>query len=147
MGSKKEEIRKYFESRIDKEPGDDSPPLSKWLGGIIRAVGDGEFTVEYVVRLEMTNPMGILHGGIHSTIIDDMIGMTVYSLGGESYFVSVNLSVDFLGMARAGEKVFARSKIVRKGRQVINGVCELFNEKGVMISRGTSNLVRTNVSS
>src|SRR5688572_17231355 len=116
MGINREERIKFFESRIGKEFDEDAPAFSRWLGGIIRTVGVGEFSVEYLVRDEMANPMGVLHGGVHSAIIDDMIGMTVFSLGEENYFVSVNLSVDFLGQARIGDKVIARSKIVRKGK-------------------------------
>jgi acyl-coenzyme A thioesterase 13 len=143
--NKKEERLTFFRSLIDKEPGDDTPAFSKWLGGIIRDVKEGEFTLEFVVRPEMTNPLGILHGGVHSAIIDDVIGMTVYALGYDSYFVSLNLSVDFLGRAREGEKVVARSKVVRRGRQVINVCCELFDERGKLISKGTSNMLRTNL--
>jgi acyl-coenzyme A thioesterase 13 len=142
---KKEERLNYFKSLIGKESVEDMPLFTRWLGAVIRDAKEGEFTVEFVVRPEMTNPLGMLHGGMHAAIIDDVIGMTVFALGNESHFISVNLSVDFLGRAKIGDKVTAKSRVVRRGKQVINITCELFDEKGSIISRGTSNMLKTNV--
>lgn len=124
---------------------ENAPPFSHWLGGTIREANKGAFTVEFTVRPEMTNPLGVLHGGIHAAIIDDMIGMTVYTLGSETYYLSVNLTVDFLGRAKVGDKVMAKSQVIRQGAQIANAVCEIFDAKNNLISRGTSNLLRTNI--
>lgn len=142
MTDKKSERLALFASFIGKELDEFAPSVTRWLGGVLQDVKNGEFTVQYTVRAEMTNPLGMLHGGIHAAIIDDQIGMTVYALGYDEPYVSINLSVDFIGPARTGDKVIARSKVTREGKQIINAICELFDANGNLISRGTSNMVR-----
>ncbi|MEW6737401.1 MAG: PaaI family thioesterase [Acidobacteriota bacterium] len=136
-----QERLKFFTTFIGKPFPEHTPRVTSWLNGIIRAVELGSFTVEYIVREDMTNPLGILHGGISALIIDDLIGMTVYALGRETIFVSINLTVDFLGKARLGDKIIARSRVVRQGNQIINIECEILNAQGNLIARGTSNML------
>ena len=90
----------------------------------------------------MINPHGILHGGVISMIIDEMIGAAVFTLNNSTNYVTVNLTVDFLNPATVNEIITARSEIVRQGHTIINGHCELFAGER-LIARGTSNLVST----
>lgn len=135
----------YFLERIDKEPDASAPPFTQWLRGVIREVGDGTIAMEFTVRREMLNPAGLLHGGVQNAMIDDVMGMTVASLGSETIFVSINLSVDHLGMAREGDRVTARSRIVRRGKTLVNIECDLTDAEGRLISRGTANYFKTNL--
>ncbi|MBL8150651.1 MAG: PaaI family thioesterase [Blastocatellia bacterium] len=141
----KAERLNYFRAMIDKEGSKEMPPFSRWLGGVIREVKEGEFSVEFLIREEMTNPAGVLHGGIHAAILDEVIGMTVFALGKDFYYLSTNLSIDFLSSAKKGDKVVAKSRIIREGKQVINAIGELFDKQGKILSRASSNLVRTSL--
>ena len=95
----------------------------------------------------MTNPLGILHGGSAAAIIDDVIGMTVYALGKEFAYVTVGLNIDFLDSAREGETIYAKARIVRDGRTLVNVECHLLNAAGKILAKGTSNLVVTSIKS
>lgn len=117
-----------------------APPLSKWLGGILREVNNDSLTVEFEVTEQMTNPAGFLHGGMHAAIMDEVIGMTVAALDKEYHFVTVNLSVDFLGNVKLGSKVIAVSKVLRQGIRIINVACEIVDMNGKLLSRSTSNM-------
>jgi uncharacterized protein (TIGR00369 family) len=136
-------VLQYLQSRIGYAMTESPSPLARWLNGILQAAHDGSLTIEFTVREEMTNPAGILHGGAIAAIIDDVIGTTVYSLGNENYYTSVNLMIDFLESAKAGEKVIAKSNIIRQGKTIINAECEIYNESGRLLARGTSNLLNT----
>ena len=70
-----------------------------------------------------------------------MIGATIYSLGNENQYTSVNLVIDFLESAKKGETVTAKSSIIRQGKTIINAQCEVFSEPGRLLARGTSNLL------
>lgn len=134
----------YFRQYIGKPASQiPSPPFTQWLNGTLRRVEQGELEAEFTVRKEMTNPAGMLHGGIHSAILDDLIGMTVALYGLENLYVSVNLSVDFLAPAKVGEKVIARSKVIRAGKTIVNAIGELYNESGMLLSRATTNMANT----
>jgi uncharacterized protein (TIGR00369 family) len=128
------------------QPMRQSPsPLARWLQGILRQADEGQIAIEFTVREEMTNPMGILHGGAMAAIIDDVIGTATFSLGQENFYTSVNLVIDFLASARQGEAITARTRIIRAGKTMVNVECEVTNESGKLLARGTSNLLYTHI--
>lgn len=99
--------------------------------------------MEYVVREDMCNPMGTLHGGIAATILDDIVGTMVYALGREFGFTSVNLNCDFLNPAIVGDVLVARSVVVRAGKNIIHVEGRLLNAQGRIVAKCTSNLMQT----
>lgn len=136
-------LLEMLKNSIGKDLTNFAPPLTKWLGGTLLKAEHGEFEMSFVVRPEMTNPAGMLHGGIHAAILDDTIGMTVAALGLANLYVSVNLSIDFLAAARIGDVVIGKTKIMRAGKTIVNATAELYNAQGQLLSRATSNLANT----
>lgn len=138
-------IKEYFQSAIGIKLKGQAPGLTGLLGGTILSVEDNSIVMEFEIGDELCNPGGFMHGGTHAAIMDDVMGMTVASMGNESHYVSVNLSLDMLGTVKSGGKVVATAKVVRKGRQIINVLCEIATADGKIISRGTQNLVISNL--
>ncbi len=136
---------KYMQENIGKELTTSPSPLSRWLKGVLLEAGEGSLVFNFFIREEMTNPMGILHGGMIAAIMDDMMGATVFCLGGEHFHTTVNLAIDYLSSARIGETVRAESKIIRQGKSIINAECILTNSQGKLLARGTSNLIITTI--
>lgn len=138
-------VREYFQSRKGSDLGEFSPPFSRWLGGTVVDVTEDSATMEFVVREDMTNPVQMMHGGVHAAIIDEMTGLMVASLGLPNLYVSINLSVDFVNKAVIGETVVAKATLDKQGFMVMNTSCEIRNKKdGQLLSRGTCVLVNTN---
>jgi uncharacterized protein (TIGR00369 family) len=134
----------FFKSNIGKASSEVSPsPFGRWLNGTLIAVEEGSLTVEFIVREEMCNPAYILHGGVATSILDDIIGMTVFSMGSQTFYSTVNLSVDFLFAAKPNEKLIAKSKIVRMGKKIAHAEGEIRNEAGHIIAKCTTNMVAT----
>ncbi|MCC6616809.1 MAG: PaaI family thioesterase [Anaerolineae bacterium] len=115
-------------------------PLGRWLGGVLRAAEPGSISMAYTVREEMTNPAGVLHGGMIASMMDELIGMTVFTTTGR-YHASVNLSIDYLSSARVGDVVICTTRIVRQGRQIVHAEASLTREDGKLLARATSNLL------
>ncbi len=134
-------IREHFRAQIGKEVASTPPGFSEWLQPKMIAVEEDSLTVEVVVRPEMCNPAGTLHGGIHSAILDEVIGMTVAAMGNDTHFVSLNMTTDYLRAARSGERVRATSQVIRKGRTAIHLIAQLTNSEGKELSRATQNMV------
>ncbi len=132
-----------LKDRIGQEITDSRSPAGNWLSPKLLAVEQGMATIAVRIRKEMCNPFGNIHGGMMSLIIDEAIGWAVVSLEAESFYTSVSLNVDFLYAAAEGELVRATAKIVRHGKKIINTEVEVFNEKGMLLSKATSNLVTT----
>lgn len=140
------QVLEYFKSNIGKYSAEMSPsPLGRWLNGKLIAVEEGSLTVEFVIREEMTNPGKILHGGVTASMLDDVMGMTVFSLGRDSFYTTINLSIDYLLPAKVGDVVYVKSKVIRAGKTVINMECEVRNSEHKIIAKCTSNLVATGI--
>jgi len=132
----------YLRRLIGKKVSNSPSPAGNWLGSVLTKVEKGSIEAEIEVRPEMTNPVGTLHGGMISFIIDEVIGATVYSLYTPNVYVSSNLYIDFLAPAKLGDIITARTRIIRLGKTIINAECELY--KGIhLIAKATSNLVVT----
>ena len=133
----------FLKSNIGKPVENFRSPLGNWLNGTLVAVDENEIIISFVVRNEMTNPLGILHGGAAAAIIDDVMGASVFALNKENIYVTVSLTVDFLDNAREGETIFAKTKVIRSGNTLINVECHIVNLDGKILAKGTSNLVAT----
>ncbi len=120
-----------------------APPFTKWLNGTLKKAEYGSLEMDFEVREEMCNPLGIIHGGVSAAIIDEMIGMTMASLGADTHYLSINLHVDFISKAKKGETVKAITKLIRMGDKVANLECEIYNSMNHIVARGVSNLVNT----
>jgi uncharacterized protein (TIGR00369 family) len=135
-------IYKMFESQVGNVLDQGAPPFTQWLKPTLLKVSPTSFEMEITVRKEMTNPLGLLHGGVQAAILDEIIGMTVAGLDKPSPAVSINLAVDFIGKAKFNDKIVARSQVVRQGRQIINVTGELHSADGKLIAKAMSNMLQ-----
>jgi len=136
----------FLKDRIGKEVTDSPSPFMSWLKPVMIEVTEGSLTFQYTVRHEMTNPFGTLHGGIIAAMIDDAIGATLISYGEPNFYVSINLVVDYLASAREGDIILAQTAITKKGDQVVNAQCEIWNaDRTKLIAKGYTNLLKTEI--
>lgn len=131
----------WLKAHIGKSTKNSPSPFAHWLDGTLEEAELGKIAVRFEVRPDMTNPHGMLHGGVISGMLDDAIGTAVASLDKEQGFVSINLSVDFLQAAKATDQVLARAEITRNGRTVVYARAELLNHSNKILAIATSNLV------
>ena len=120
-----------------------SPPFTKWLNGKIVSAAYKQIEVEFIIRPEMANPTGLLHGGVQSAMIDDVIGMCTATLGLKGFLISIDFSVDFLGKAKVGEKVFVKAEITRDGKNITHADASIRKPDGKLIALARANLLKT----
>lgn len=118
-------------------------PFSQWLNGTVVDAKRGEIELEFIVRPEMANPTGLLHGGMQCALMDDTIGIAGATLGYEGFLMSVDFHVDYLGTVKVGEKVRVKGQIVREGRKIVHAMAEIHDMVGKLVAAGSSNLTRT----
>lgn len=136
----------FLKGRIGKQVTDSPSPFMSWLKPVMVEVNEGSIVFEYTIRKEMTNPFGTLHGGVTAAIIDDAIGATLISYGEPYFYVSVNLAVDYLSSAREGDIILAQTTIIKKGRQIVNAQCDIWNsDRSRLIAKGYTNLIKTEI--
>lgn len=115
----------------------------QWLNYKLIHVDDGHVEVSVEVRNEMTNPNGMLHGGMIGMICDELCGLAFYTKGISTFYTTVNLSIDFLYSAHCNSVITGKARVIRCGKKIANTECSLFDEHGTMIAHATSNLVNT----
>lgn len=136
-------ILPVLKAYIGKEFENNPSRYGAWLKGILTEAEEGSLTAEFTVRKEMTNGIGTLHGGVIAGILDDMMGITVVSLGDKNFFTTVNLTVDYLYPARENDVLTAKAFMIKKGKQIHHVQAELWNlATNKMIAKGNSNLLR-----
>ncbi|HLW42633.1 MAG TPA: PaaI family thioesterase [Flavobacterium sp.] len=136
-----------LQSFIGKEFTASPSSFMRWLNPMVLSAEEGHLEFEYTIRAEWLNPIGNLHGGITSTIIDDIIGATMFTLNDDAFYTTINNVVDYLSIAKKGQTIIAETRIIKRGKQFVNAQCEIWNkEKTRLIAKGTSNLFKTNIS-
>lgn len=134
---------KMLHAAIGVELTSDNHPskLTVWLGGKFTEVDEGKVSMEYVVRDDMLNPLGSMHGGIMSLLIDEVMGAAVFSLGLKEFYTNINLSLDFVRSAKKGEVIIVKASPVKVGRRVLVMTCDIFNSSDKLIATGSANYV------
>lgn len=141
-----EPIIAFLNQNLNKKIADGNPnPITTWLDGTLLKASAGSITAEFIVREDQCNHAQVLHGGIITTILDEIMGMTLITLKIEHLYVTINLHVDFLFGAKAGEKVTAVSEVYRVGKKIANVEAKLFNAEGKLLAKSTSNLAATSI--
>ncbi len=136
-----------LQAHLNQELPETLSPAGTWLRYRLVEAEDGEVTITVKTRPEMGNPARMLHGGMLCTICDEAMGISVFSLGMDDYYVSVDLNIDFLFGIPIGEIVLAKAKVLRKGKKIIHTECHIYNSENQLCAKASSNLVSTSVSS
>lgn len=133
----------YFSSQVGQSMAQSISGVGRWLNGTLREVEPDRMVADYLIRDDMANPVGVLHGGAASAILDDLCGMLVFALGREYGYTSVNLNMDFLNPARQGETITAEARVTRAGRNIIHLEGRITSSEGKLIAKCSTNLVQT----
>jgi len=136
-----------LQNHIDREFTASPSPFMLWMRPVVIAAEEGSVTFKYLIREEMSNPIKTLHGGVTAAIADDCIGATMFSYNENSFYVIINLVVDYFAPAKVGDTIFAKTTVIKKGKQMVNAQCEIWNEDQTrLIARAYTNLLKTDLS-
>lgn len=135
----------FFKTQIGKKIDKTPSAAGNWLAGTLQEIDLHHIKVAYMVRAEMCNPGKILHGGIASLMMDDVIGMGNFVAGSEYLMTSINLTVDFLSAAQIGETLEVTAKLIRSGSNLNHWEAVIRKESGKVVAKASSNLIKTHV--
>ncbi len=115
-------------------------PIAETLGLINFDGVPGAISVELDPELRHYNPLGTVHGGVISTLLDTAAGCSVHSTlqPGEGY-TSLDLSVKFLrGVTVDSGRLRAEGSVLQRGRRTALAQAELFDASGKLVAHATS---------
>lgn len=97
---------------------------------------DGKGFAAIQPRHELNNSMNIAHGGVLMTLMDAAMGGAARSLQAPGVtVVTIDMQVAFLGPARG--RIEAHGSVTKATRTFIFTQCEVRNEAGELVARGT----------
>lgn len=135
----------FLKNQIGLEKWQYDYPLMDWLKAKVIEVEEGEIKMEFTVDKYMLNPIGILHGGITATMLDEVMGAASFTLGRPTGFATINMNVDYLKPAKVGDTVFGIGKVLRAGKTILHLESKILDSEDRLLAKATSNMIATSV--
>lgn len=115
-------------------------PISETIGMIDFTAVRGEVTVSLDPEQRHYNPLGTVHGGVISTMLDTVAGCAVHTTlaAGEGY-TSLDLTVKFLRAVTVDSgRLRAEGKVLQRGRRTALAQGQLFDASDRLVAHATS---------
>ena len=135
----------FFRNQIGKDKWQFDYPLMDWLKAQVTEVNEGHVKMSFKVEKYMLNPIGIMHGGIMATILDELMGAASFTLGRPNGYSTINMNIDYLNPARVGDIITGEGQVVRAGKTVLHLKAEIHNAENKLLAKATSNMIGTSV--
>jgi uncharacterized protein (TIGR00369 family) len=120
-----------------------SPPFAEVLGVRLVSVDPSVAVFEFEPAEFMYNPLGCVHGGIVTTLLDSAMGCAFHTTlpAGASY-TTLELKVNFLRPVTEGNgPMRAEGRVVHAGGTVATSEARLVDRDGQLFAHGTSTLM------
>jgi uncharacterized protein (TIGR00369 family) len=111
-----------------------SSPALGWLRPSLEELRPDFCVLKLPYRTEVTNGSGTVHGGVLAALADTAVAFALSTnFGGKMGFATADLTIHFLRRARGD--VFARARILKKGKRVNVGEVDLVDAGGALVAR------------
>ncbi|KAB2328357.1 PaaI family thioesterase [Cytobacillus depressus] len=127
-----EDVRKSFESNS----------FVSHVGFEIVHFEENNVVLKLNIKEYLLNANGSLHGGVHATMIDTILGMVIRSVT-KTKITTTSLTIHYLSSLSDGE-IFAEAKILKQGYKNVFAEGEIKDLNGNIIAKGigTFKLIR-----
>ncbi|MBA5689879.1 PaaI family thioesterase [Rugamonas apoptosis] len=116
------------------------PPMSETMNMTLLEVGEGRAVFQGMPLLRHYNPMGTVHGGWFSTLLDSALGCAVQTTlpAGRSY-TTAELSINIVRPAwQKTGPLRAVATVVHPGRQMVTAEARVEDEQGKLYAHATT---------
>lgn len=119
------------------------PPFGTLLGMEFVEVAPGRAVFALQPAEYHYNPIGVVHGGVASTLLDSAMGCALQStLPAETGYVTLELKVNFLrALTRDTGRVICEGEVIHVGGRVATAQARLVDEQGTLCAHATSTLM------
>ncbi|MFI7607295.1 PaaI family thioesterase [Micromonospora sp. NPDC049366] len=117
-----------------------APPVTHLLGMSRMTVDEGRVTVELVPQEFHYNPLGSVHGGVISTLLDTAAGCAVHStLPAGVGYTSLDLNVKFLRPVTVDSGTLrCEGAVLQSGRRTALAEARLLDARDRLVAHATS---------
>ena len=125
------------------------PGLAVTLGFRPVRVDEGSVTFELLPDDRHTNPLGTVHGGVMSALLDSALGCAVHTLlPAGAVYTTLQLDVKFVRAAMPGQgRLLAEGAVVHAGRRTATAEGRVVDEHGAVHAHATTTCLITRAAS
>jgi uncharacterized protein (TIGR00369 family) len=114
----------------------DGDPFLRLLGLTYCDVGSDAATLAIGFRPDLTQPTGILHGGIATILVDTAIAQAMLTtIRPGLSVVTIRLDTNYFMPVREG-RIVASARVVRKGKRIAHGEGVVTDDAGRVVAQG-----------
>ncbi len=130
-----EQLQAIFEGRLPAAPIADTIGMEGFA-----VTGRGTVSVELVPQRRHYNPIGSVHGGVISTLLDTATGCAVHStLAAGELYTSLDLTVKFLRPVTVDSgRLRCEGSVLQRGRRTALAQAQLYDAQGKLVAHATS---------
>ena len=136
MSDTNDELAKKVVSHMMDHDG-----FSKWLDITVMDVREGYSKIGMMVRPEMINGFGIVHGGIAFSLADSAFAFACNNRNNLS--VALDVTISFMKALHVGDVLTAEAKEIHNGRSTGVYLITLTNQKGEQVGLFKGTCFRT----
>ena len=119
----------------EQEAADIQPPFGRWLGMKITHAAPDRVVAELVVREELANRNGVLHGGAVMALADNMGGTaTSLNLPEGAGTTTIESKTNFIAAAPLGTRVTGDATPVHRGRRTMVWQTRITTAEGRLVA-------------
>lgn len=116
--------------------------FAKLLGMRLVDIRPNEAVIKMEMRDDLSQPSGVLHGGVTATLIDTAMAFAVRThLEDHEFTATIDLTVHYLRPHSSGT-IICTAKVVRAGKRIFTLSADVENEEGKLIATGLSTYTR-----
>jgi len=109
-------------------------PFPAFLGMEIEGLQSGIAKLSLKHRPELTQGMGILHGGVVTALCDTAVGVALMTMiADDDKILTLEMKVNFL--APADDDVVSEARIIHKGHKTAVGDVEIKKPDGTLVAK------------
>ncbi len=131
-------------------PPDHPPsPFIEMVGAKMEECQDGYVRMSLVLEHKHTNPNGVMHGGVATSLMDEVLGTVVATVRGteatqSTPHATVDMNVSFLAGPRVGDEIVVEGRALKVGRSIAFCEAEVTRRgKGDLVAKGRFTFVIT----
>lgn len=106
------------------------------LGAKLVSFADGKVVISLEACDRHMNHIGILHGGVHASLLDNVMGLAAMLTKPNDRIVTTNLNVHYVAPLKKGMN-YAVGEVLHLSRKIVTTQASLYSEEGVIGSFGT----------
>jgi uncharacterized protein (TIGR00369 family) len=119
------------------------PPIAKLLGFRLKRVDLGEAVFELEPGEHHYNPIGMVHGGVASTVLDSAMGCAVHStLPAGTGYSTIELKINFIRpLSSKTGKVLCEARVIHTGGRIATAEGKLVDKDSKLYAHATTTCI------